>query len=273
MSWQHLLLALLVAAHCVAMAWAASKRVAATRWMQDLNGMLEAYRAGDYEIALHFIDAMKDNRSDRGYFSFRGDMLLYLGRFDEAEQCLRQSMALHSDPKRRALAYSSLGGLLLERRRYDEAMECFQNSLKLWPNHGSAHRHLAETYLRRGAGTSEAVKLAKLAISEDESRKPGSPLEQEAANTNLGLDLATLAWAVAADSQDRDEVDRLVDQALPLVSTVIPLTAQVRCYAGYAYQALGDSRKSEYHFDEAARIDPHGLWGRNARAAAAGVSA
>lgn len=273
MSWQNLLLTILVALHCAAMTWAAYTRVKARRAMRDLKGMLAAYRAADYETALRFIDSMKDNRLVRGSSTLRGDILLSLGRIDEAEQFLRQSVASHLDPKRQALSYSSLGELLLERRRYDEALECFENSLKLWPNYGSTHRDIAEMHLRRGSSTVEAVKWAKLAVSEDQARKTANPLEQEAANTNLGKDLATLAWAVAADSQDRDEVDRLVDQALPLVSTVKPIAAQTRCYAGYAYQSLGDSRKSEYHFDEAARIDPHGLWGRNARDAAAEVSA
>ncbi|HUA19302.1 MAG TPA: SDR family oxidoreductase [Bryobacteraceae bacterium] len=250
------------------MSWAAYRRAQARRAMRSLKGMLDAYRAGDYETALRFIDSMQGNRLIRGSATLRGGMLLNLGRIDEAEQCLREGIALKLDSKRMALAYSSLGQLLLERKRYNEAMQCFQTSLKHWPERGSTHRDIAEACLRRGANTAEAVKWARLAVTEDRATKAASPQAKESADINLGEDLATLAWAVAADSRDRDEVDRLVDEALPLVRNVVPVTARVRCYAGHAYQALGDSRNSEYHFDEAARIDPHGLWGRSARAAA-----
>jgi len=84
-----------------------------------------------------------------------------------------------------------------------------------------------------------------------------------------------LAWAVAESSRDRTEVDRLVSEAVPMIETAHlssgngaaqPVIAQVHYYCGRAYAALGDPVKGSQHFEEAARQDPKGKWGRHARA-------
>jgi tetratricopeptide (TPR) repeat protein len=233
------------------------------------NAVLDAYRKGDYAGALRAAEAFKGNADLAGsYFFFTGTMLMNLGRLEEAEQYLRRRLNVATDEKLTALSYSSLGLLLLEMQRYDEAMECFQTSLRHWPDRGSSHRDIAEVCLRRGGHTSDAVKWAQLAVKEDRSTGDwtGSPEAQEVYNINLAEDLSTLAWALAEDSRDRAQVDRLVDEAVKLVGTATSPTAQVHCHSGRAYLALGDSPKSERHFEEAARIDPNGLWGRTARA-------
>jgi tetratricopeptide (TPR) repeat protein len=234
-----------------------------------INAVLDAYRRGDYASALQAAEAFKGNPElAASYFFFSGTMLMHLGRLQEAEQYLRRHLTVATDPKLTALANSSLGELLLEMQRYDEALECFETSLRHWPDRGSSHRDIAEAFLRRGGPTAEAVKWAQLAVKEDRSRDnpAGSPEAQEVYNTNLAEDLATLAWAVAEDSCDKAQVDRLVDEAVTLLGPATSPAAQVHCHSGRAYLALSDSRKSEHHFDEAARIDPNGLWGRSARA-------
>jgi hypothetical protein len=47
--------------------------------------------------------------------------------------------------------------------------------------------------------------------------------------------------------------------------------AQVHCHCGLAYATLGDTVKSKRHFEEAERVDPNGIWGREAMSLAAGV--
>jgi tetratricopeptide (TPR) repeat protein len=248
----------------------------ATQQMDAIHAVLGAYRKGDYAGALQAAESLKGN-PDRAaaYFFFSGMMVMNLGRLQEAEQFLRRHLTLATDEKRTALAYSSLGQLLLEMQRYDEAVECFQTSLRHWPDRGSAHRDLAEACLRRGGHTADAVQWARLAVKEDRSRDDSgsSPEAQEVYNTNLAEDLATLAWAVAEDSRDRAEVDRLVGEAVTLLGPATSPAAQVHCHSGRAYLALGNSRKSEHHFEEAARIDPNGLWGRTARAMTERVNA
>ena len=85
------------------MTWVAYTRIAARRAMRAIRGMLGTYRAGDYETALRFIDAMKDARLIHAHLTLRGDMLLSPGRLDEAEQCLRESVTVHSDFEARDL--------------------------------------------------------------------------------------------------------------------------------------------------------------------------
>jgi tetratricopeptide (TPR) repeat protein len=257
-----------------------------------INAIVDAYRKGDYAGALQAAEALKSNPEHAAlYFFFSGAMLMHLGRLEEAEPYLRRNLTAASDTKLTAVAYSSLGQLLLEMQRYDEAFECFQTSLGYWPDRGSCHRDIAEAWLRRGDNTSYAVEWALRGVQLERSRDdlPDSPEGRELCNIDLAEDLATAAWAIAADSRDRSQVDRLVDEALTLLSPAsLPAarvrhtgkemtfsvtllspatapTAQVHYHAGRAYLALGDSSKSDRHFEEAARIDPHGLWGRSAR--------
>ncbi len=242
-----------------------------------MDAVLAAYRRGDYQLALQSSEGLKRARKNtRQYCFYRGTMLLQLGNLDEAERWLRQSIVLstkdqmstssktHREAARKhtALASSTLGQLLLEKSHYDEAMRCFESSLKNSPGHGLAHRDLAEAWLRRGNRPAEALKWARLAVEQDRTRSRES---EEADNINLSEDLATLAWAVAAASQDRAEVDRLIGEAVPLIGVrSVPPAAQVHYQAGLAYAALGDKDQSASYLAEAARIDPTGRWGRAA---------
>jgi tetratricopeptide (TPR) repeat protein len=201
-------------------------------------------------------------------------MLLKLGRLEEAERLLRRRLTIASDNKRTALSYTTLGHVLLEQRRYDEALSCFETSLQHWPGRGSPHRFMAETYLRIGGRAAEAVQQARLAVQEDRTRRDqgGTPEQQAMYDMNLGEDLASLAWAVATDSHDPAEVDRLVEEAVSLVGTAASPAGLVHYQAGQAYLTLGNPGKSAHHLSEAARIDPHGTWGRAAKAMSAEIN-
>jgi hypothetical protein len=134
--------------------------------------------------------------------------------------------------------------------------------LQEWPGHGSTHRAIAETWLRRGNDPTEALKWARLAVEED-SALMSIPEDR---HIDLGEDLATLAWAVAVTSQDRAEVDRLVGEAVSVVgSQVVTSAAMIEYHSGLAYAALGDQGRSLEHLNGAARIDKGGRWGRAAR--------
>jgi tetratricopeptide (TPR) repeat protein len=179
---------------------------------------------------------------------------------------VRSSSALKRQIRLTALSRSALGELYLDRGRYNEALRCFEAGLKDWPGKGGFHRGIAETWLRKGGSATEALKWAKLAVDEERASKEYT---EELRDTNLGEALATLAWAVAAESRDQTEVNRLVAEAESKVGTLsVASSAQVQYLSGRAYEALGDRTRSAEHFEEASRIDPRGRWGRAARAAA-----
>ena len=231
-------------------------------WAGRHRAMFDAYSRGDYEASLEI---------SRGLFDdfFTGNLLLQLGRFAEAEQLLQRAVDYQKEPRLAALANTVLGQLLLRQQNYERAIECFEVALRLWPDRGSTHRDIAEAWLRRGGNPSEPLRWARLAV---EKERAGEGVSPETKKTNLSEDLATLAWAVAADSGDAAEVERLCAEAVGLCGAE-PVTsaAQVHCHCGLAYAALGDEAKKGRHFEEAARVDPHGVWGREARSMTAGV--
>jgi tetratricopeptide (TPR) repeat protein len=247
-----------------------------------IDAVLAPYRKGDFEAALQAVGGLRNDA--RAYSFFQGALLLELGHLKEAEPLLEQSIqlseqqelalrkthfgarrALKRQLKLTALSRSSLGQLHLDQRHYDDALRCFEASLTDWPGRGSSHRAIAEAMLRRGDDPAEALTWARLAVEEERISRG---MSREIRDTNLGEELATLAWAVAVASHHGAEVDRLVAEAVSVAGTVLVTTsAQVQYQSGLAYEALGNTERSAQHFKEAARIDQQGRWGRAARAA------
>ena len=89
-------------------------------------------------------------------------------------------------------------------------------------------------------------------------------------NWRIGEDLATLAWAVAANSGTAREVESVLAEAFPLCADQAKaILAQVHYHAGQAYSVLGNSDEAIKHFRQAQNIDPNGQFGRMARDAQA----
>jgi tetratricopeptide (TPR) repeat protein len=181
---------------------------------------------------------------------------------------LRRNIAMHAEDKEKrhlAIGLTTLGHLLLQARRYDEAQECFEKSLGHFPERSSGYRSMAELCLLRGYNPAEALRWAELAIRHAQADWQISP---ELRNMNLGEDMATLAWATAADSHSASEVSRLAVEAVASVGTTnVVSRAQVYYQLGCAYRELGDIRTGAQHYEEAAKLDPQGQWGRAAQAA------
>jgi tetratricopeptide (TPR) repeat protein len=231
-----------------------------------LDSVMEAYRTGDYITALEMAEGLRaDGDLTSEYCFYRGSLLVQLGREDEAEKWLRRRLALGSDGKRQALTCSVLGHLMLTQQRYDEAMESFLLSLELWPERASSHRNIAETYLRWGGRPGQALAWARKAVEMERTLQPESDEAEMVHHLNLGEQLATMAWAAAVAGHGRTEVAGLIVEALVLADDQAASAGMVHCQAGHAYAVLGDRAMSEHHFLEAARIDPHGRWGREAR--------
>ena len=241
--------------------------------LRALESVMEAHRRGDYAAELERAEGFRSGTEvTEQYCFFRGSALLNLGREEEAERWLRRHVAMRMLQKEKALGWAVLGDLLLQQRRFHEAMECYQVCLQLWPERPSSRRNLAEWYLRRGDHADEALKWAREAVDRQRSTPPKSDAARRVHRLNLGEELATLAWAIAVATRDRGEVDRLIAEAEVLVhGGNVQSAALVACQAGRAYTALGEIERGARHFEEAARIDRQGRWGREARAMMVGV--
>jgi tetratricopeptide (TPR) repeat protein len=237
------------------------------RTISAINAVMAAYREGDYETGLQKAESLKghpDNKAE--YCFFRGTMLHHLGRLDEAEASLREGLPLEENPRQRALVYNTIASVLMDQGRYPEAIAFFENAGRAWPDRGSSHSGIAEVWLRQGREFPEALDHARQAAEID---RAASGMKKEALDSRLGEDLAMLAWAVAANSGAAAEVESLLAESFKLCGTKTkPILAQIHYQAGKAYEALKMPEKAREHFRQAAEVDPNGIYGRLARAAA-----
>jgi tetratricopeptide (TPR) repeat protein len=243
------------------------------RTMKAINAVMAAYREGDYETGLQNAESLKNHPDNKAeYCFFRGTMLHHLGRLDEAEASLREGLPLEEDPRQRALVYNTIASVLMDQGRFPEAIAFFENAGSAWPDRGSSHRGIAEVWLRQGREFPDALQHARQAVEVD---RVASGMKKEALDTRLGEDLATLAWAVAASSTvaansgAAAEVESQLTESFKLCGTKTkPILAQIHYQAGKAYEALKMPERAREHFRQAAEVDPKGIYGRLARAAA-----
>jgi tetratricopeptide (TPR) repeat protein len=238
--------------------------------LNAIDAEMEPYRRGDYEAALVAAEGFRqDGEVTASYCLYRGTCLAHLGRLPEAEVWLRRNIEMRKEDEKRHLAIgcTTLGHLMLQAGRYAEAIECFETSLRHFPGRSSGYRSMAEAHLLCGGDPAEALRWSRLGIEQANGDQEISPGLRK---MNLGEGLATLAWASAATTCDAAEVARLVAEAVSSVGTSsVSSTAQVHYHSGRAYEVLGDPMNSAKLYQEAARLDLQGEWGRAARAALA----
>src|ERR1700746_3406150 len=171
------------------------------RTISAIDAIMAVDRGCVYENGLQTNEALKDTynplKKSAEYCFFRGTMLHHLGRLEEAEASLREGLPLEEDPRQRALVYNTIASVLMDQGRFPEAIAFFENAGSAWPDRGSSHRGVAEVWLRQGREFPEALQHARQAVEID---RAASGMKKEALDTRLGEDLATLAWAVAANS-------------------------------------------------------------------------
>jgi tetratricopeptide (TPR) repeat protein len=226
-----------------------------------MNAVMAAYRNGDYITALQRTERLKNGQEKTGEYCFmRGGMLHHLGQLDESEAFLREAIPLHDDPRQKALVYNALASVLMDQKRFPEAVAFYENAGRAWPDRGSSLCGIAETWLRQGREFPEALQCARQAIEIDQ-RATGMP--KEALDKRLGEDFVVLAWAIAANSGDAQEVESLLAKAFPLCGTKTkPVLAQIHYHAGKAYETLKMPEKARDHFRKAKEVDPKGTFGR-----------
>jgi tetratricopeptide (TPR) repeat protein len=243
-------------------------------WMLLVNWLQSAaYAAGNYQRQLSIVSLYRFTMPAAHLF-FRGAAYHQLGRLDQAERDLRQSLAKRTDAARRTVCRDELGLVLLDQARYDDALACFNECIAESPRRGGGYRGIAETLLRRGGEDAAALRSARLAVDADRAAKVGrGRLARKVYGLNLAESLAFLAWAQARSGAETVEVDRNLSDAFKYCGeSTKPVLARIHYCAGQAYSALGNAAQSERHFQLAAQTDPSGNYGRLAGAATAATA-
>jgi len=259
-----LLLPLLFVAYCLLVARRTERKLSV------LRAQLAAYRRGDYQAQLKIIEGFRINGSEPPYYLFfRGTAYFQLGRLDKAEQAIRRSASMETNPALRVFCRDELGRVLMEQGRWDEAAACFRDYIVAFPNRGGGHRAMAELLLRRGEENKAALDAARLAVAADRAGAvPRGKLAKDVHDLNLSESLAFLAWALARNQADPGEVESALNEAFALCGeSTKPVLAGLHFCAGQAYTALGNSAESSCHFQCAIDIDPIGNYGRLSRLA------
>jgi tetratricopeptide (TPR) repeat protein len=161
-------------------------------------------------------------------------MLHHLGKLPEAEASLRECIPVQEHEQLKALAQSTLGAVLMDQQRYPDAIAVVEDSIRAWPDRGSSHRSIAEIWLMQNRELTTALEEARHALEIDRAARG---LPQEALDSRVGEDLATLAWAEAANGASLAIVEALLSKAEPLcVRQAKAIQAQFHYHAGRAYQ-------------------------------------
>lgn len=236
-----------------------------SRQKRILKTQLEAYRRGDYRGQMKAVEGYRRKGPELAhYFFYRGSALAQLGQFDEAEDALRRSLAIKTDPRLTSICRSELGSLFLEAGKWDQAQECFRESIAETPDRSSPHRGIAELFLRRGMRPGDALTEAQTALALDrpQARSKGE-LAKLNYNTNLAESLALVAWAVAANEGAEAQVDKLVNEAVAVCDpNTKPVLAEIHYFSAMAWTALAKPAEAAIHFRQAADLDPEGTYGR-----------
>jgi tetratricopeptide (TPR) repeat protein len=234
------------------------------RRLSVVQAQLPAYRRGDYQAQLKIIEVFRIGGSDPAVCLFlHGAACFQLGRLGEAEQALRRSMSMETNPALSVICQDQLGHVLMEQGRWDEAAACFRDCNLESPKRAGGHRAIAECLLRRSERNEAALDAARLAVATDRAKKSRGKLGDEERAIGLSESLAFLAWALAKNRADPAKVESALKEAFALCGeTTKPVLAELHFCAGHAYADLGNTNDSIRHFKCATEIDPIGNYGR-----------
>lgn len=243
------------------------------RRMITITKVVAAYRYGDYEGALQDAEGLKDGETKTAtYCFFRGSMLYYLGRLEDAESVLLEGLPLEENPRKKAVFYEALASVLMNQQRFSDAIAFYEDSARITPDRGACQSGIAEVWLRQGKELPTALECARRGVEIDRRAKEmsGTPEKKEVTKLQVGEDLAVLAWAAASNEGRIDEVDSILEEAFSLCgSRSKPILGKIHFHAGKAYEALTLRDKAKQHFRQSAQSDPNGIHGRLACAVGA----
>ena len=214
---------------------------------------LELINAGDPVAAEKLCrEAVERNPKDVNMSGLLGAVLIKRRRLDEAEQVLKQTIALAPTF---AKAHEDLGYALLEQERYEEAVEVLQKAARLDPKLDAARFNLGKALASTGRGkeadaafeasfelSPERKKLALAAKHHQEGRiEDAEQLYRQVLNNNpRNVDALRMLAMVAATAKRYDDAERLLRKAVGIAPDF--LTAVVD---------LGRVLKEQDRFEEA----------------------
>ncbi len=167
-------------------------------------------RRGALDAALASLDKALaiDAQDDRLRFE-RGDLLVQMGRFDEAEAV---SVTLPEGPARDILT----GSILLHRQRYAEALDAYARGLSRWPENVGAHFGAAEAAERTGArqrAIAEYQAVLRVEPNHPEARVALARIALAGGNAAEAADLVGPAAQSAANVETRAKALELLARA------------------------------------------------------------
>jgi tetratricopeptide (TPR) repeat protein len=179
-------------------------------------------------------------------------ILLYAGRYAEAEQVLREYVA---SAKNLSSIYQSnslnnLGYPLLLQGRYDEAMRCFEGAIEIHPESPNAYTSLADVYLYQGIEADRAFDLVNYATQ----------LQTKARRGVQSIHWATGAWALAQMGHFDEAAESLQAARAEINPDHKPLLAELEYISGQFHRLAGRPEEAKVHFNEVLAIDSQGMW-------------
>jgi tetratricopeptide (TPR) repeat protein len=188
-----------------------------------------AHARGDLLKALEFYEEAIKVRPEFAEAEFqKGNALVGLARFQEAESAFRHTLELKKDW---SLPYAALGSLLVRLNRDSDAEPLLRNAIRLDAQNYLAVRILADMRLRAG-DTKEAVELARRA-TEDKDAPTSTWILRALAERAAGDNVAALA-----------SLDHLL-QLEPKTFSALMERAEIRIATGDNERAVADLKTAE----------------------------
>ncbi len=227
---------------------------------------LKLFARGDLQGALTRLEEVPIGLRDAGYYTYRGSLLLYVGRVAEAEADIQQALA-QNPTDAGALSLSSI--IALTQNDREEALRIASEAVQLQP--GMAAPHIALSYAQQSKFDLEAAlasaqraaelapknalawaRIAELELSHGFLRRAVESAEK---STSLSPDLARTQWILGFSYLTQIRVKK----AVPAFETAIalnPADPMARLGLGLAKIRQGKLEEGRRDIEIAAILNP-----------------
>lgn len=224
--------------------------------------IMAAVKRGEYEQAIRRVQRVEKSHWFRAEFlNMHGNILLWAGRFEEAEPLFKASIgegrkeAMGADT---ATALGNLGCALVGQGKYAAAIEAFEGAIRIKPNLGFVYADLAEPYLQQGTEAQRALELTERAMKYYLASFEARRLNPQ----TLSRIWANQAWAYALLNRHTEAAAALQQAFATVPHNFRMAMARVHQRAGQVMMLRGERSQAAEHFRQGQLIDPNGYHGR-----------